>query len=128
VEAIMSARSWRLLAILAIVVLVVIREWFPGPTGITATSHARIRPGMSQAEVEAIIGLPPGLYFTRPWILWDGPGRFVIDEGHRREWWWNSFGLLEVGFDASGRVVSAEYQRYKRDRPILAEWFLPFGW
>ena len=52
---------------LIVVLVVVVFGAFvllPGPGRITPVNYARIQPGMSRAEVEAILG-PPGDYRTR---------------------------------------------------------------
>jgi hypothetical protein len=119
----MSARAGWVLAILSVLFLLVIQQWRPMPTGISAASYDRIRPGMSQREVEAIIGLPPGRY-----IEFYPPSTCLVvrpvREGHRRERWAGRPGMLEIDFDAHDSVARTEYEPYpQRDRPMLAEWF-----
>jgi hypothetical protein len=67
---------------------------------VTGTSIAKIHPGLSRTEVEAIIG-PPGDYRSGPtaYIVWDGP-----PDGYRNsreELWWFDFATFVASFDES---------------------------
>ena len=70
-----------------------------------------VRPGMPRAEVEALLGGPPGDYGRRPersaWMSCEGfarPGGWPA--GSREEKWSDDDCQLEVVFDAGGRVVA----------------------
>ena len=60
-----------------------------------------LRPGLSMAEAEAIIGMPPGDYTTRPhnWRL-----KAAFDYERR---WYTDAGVLSLTFDSEGKM----YQR-----------------
>ncbi len=71
---------------------------------VTRESFARIRPGMTRAEVEALLG-PPGVLMTGPDLLNPAvlkkaqeaaDGRFSV--------WLGDEGAVRVDFDASGKV------------------------
>jgi hypothetical protein len=80
-----------------------------------AASKGRLRPenfpdieiGMSQSQVESLLGGPPGNYGT---VYLLGGGAFtslespILPPGARREIWSDDETQLEVYFDANGRV------------------------
>ena len=63
-----------------------------------AGKAARIRPGMSPAQVEAILGCPPGDYRTKP-----GEALNISDRGTFQVWEFDD-GTVEVTF---GRMIAA---------------------
>jgi hypothetical protein len=75
---------------------------FPGPSKVIKAAFGKIEEGMSQAEVEALLGGPPGDYTTGPTFVLSSsysmgePGTILI--------WHDDDGLLAVGVDES-RVV-----------------------
>lgn len=62
-------RKWLAIVLFVLVVLVVLRYGqFPQESRITYANFVKINDGMSQQEVEAILGCPPGNYtFIRDW-------------------------------------------------------------
>jgi len=99
--------------------------WFFWPQDpIGPASFRRIQLGMKQHEVEAIVGLPPGVFYTGPrgigGVLSRGPfGSFregkgvawentMVDRISKRStvatWWGNQF-ALQVAFDNDGDAV-----------------------
>jgi hypothetical protein len=84
--------------------------------GVNRANYERIRVGMSQAEVEAIMGRRPGV--DLPWlgledIVFDERPRLLLhsppEEG---QWWQSGHHQLSVWYDASGHVVSKYYARH----------------
>jgi hypothetical protein len=106
------------LAGLAMVVAAGAVVFWPRPELITPENFERIRVGMSQVEVEAILGGPPGDYTTgeidrdheqhggQLSNLHDGwIARGEVWEGNRIE--------IAVKFDESGNVFNADYWVWK---------------
>jgi hypothetical protein len=99
-------------AVSVVVVLLGVSKWKRShdPGRFIDREHwEAIQEGMSQAEVEALLGQPPGEYltapvvYTEPWIEWP--------EGERAEDWAGNEGLIRVYFDEAGKV---EYARFSR--------------
>jgi hypothetical protein len=117
---------------------------FPHPSRITKGTYDRIKRGMSQAEVEAICGGPPGDYRTRPreppesgtcyfaWILHlpkEGPVTRLCWQGDEGE----VLGLTDdagvvigIGFrdHAKADVGAIELFRWRLNR-LKRRWFPP---
>lgn len=72
---------------------------------LTPENCARIQWGMTQAEVEAIVGGPPGQYDSVDEFQYDGssPSRPADLE------WTSSHGTLEVDMDGRGGVFSSTF-------------------
>jgi hypothetical protein len=82
----------------------------------------RIHPGMTQAEVETVLGSPPGRFRT------DG-GITVLKhpvEG-TLEWDWDD-GFVVVQFDPAGLVKEAKLHQGSRPRPFFRRWLDQLGW
>lgn len=78
--------------------------------GIVEGSAGRIRPGMSQKEVEAILGGPPGDY--GPESVASESVCVVVPEPPNREETWNAgYVAVSVLFDADGKAVQARESR-----------------
>jgi len=94
------------LVVAALVVFILTR---PQPTIDPATA-SRIARGMSEAEVDAVIGAPEGSY-GRGSIL--GRQEFdifkTIGGSAKRKRWSGERGIILVWFDSQGRVMLAEY-------------------
>jgi hypothetical protein len=78
----------------------------PAPR-IGSESFDAIRKGMTQPEVEAVIGVPPGDYRTRKWGLIIDPvggGTLMMADLHRVESWLGNTGIIHVAFDEDGKV------------------------
>jgi hypothetical protein len=65
-----------------------------------------IRPGMTQEEVESVLGFPPGDYFTSKSVL---TPPFSIWDSNRFTMWRSDSGIIGVEFDEHARVVCAEF-------------------
>jgi hypothetical protein len=78
----------------------------PYRSPVTRAAYERIEDGMTQAEVEAILGGPPGDYRTRPGISMDPLVR--SPSGLNEQWWRGDEGEIIVGFDA-GTVRSVSF-------------------
>jgi hypothetical protein len=96
------------------------RAFAPPPPRINLDSFARIQPGMTQAEVEAILGVPPGDYAAagsvRPTL---GVNPNELPAGARREDWWAEEAAVAVWFGQDGRVVNATAASWTTDSPWL---------
>src|SRR4051812_38837246 len=72
---------------------------FPRPSPVSKAACARIEEGMSLAEVEAILGGPPGDYATRPILPW--PSALPDDSPQVGEWQGDEV-VVQLGFHAGG--------------------------
>jgi hypothetical protein len=105
-SAVMTRRR-RLLAILAVVVLAV-SGWLLWPrTGITPENAAKIRPGMTMAEVETLLGGPAGDYRTCDDRGLHGTVE-CFGEGQEQVWEGDE-GSVHVWFDAAGVVLVSDF-------------------
>ncbi len=114
-------KRWKLwgigltLVLLPIVALVVDRTLMPGRR-ITRENRALLKPGMTEAEVEAILGVPPGVYtaFSTYYTPKTGPSgpltvRHCLDMREkypiagRKEWYGNEL-FIWIDFGPDGRV------------------------
>jgi hypothetical protein len=80
-----SGWVWRLVvaAVLLLLVGLLLPVLFPGSSRVTPAAVARIKVGMTQAEVETTLGGPPGDYRTRPpGIVYDPPGGACMGSYH----------------------------------------------
>jgi hypothetical protein len=95
---------------------------FPPSDPIGPRSYERIRLGMAEGEVEEILGMPPGHYYTPPRGRL-GPFGLPIEEKGRpprglsdaerpltKEWWGDDY-AVEVAFDQSGKVIACSLLR-----------------
>jgi hypothetical protein len=82
-----------------------------------------VRPGMTRAEVEAVLGAPPG-HHTR---IRGYVGRPVRTNSPVQEWYWDE-GCIFVHFDVNGRAEEVEF--YPSDDPPSLwermEFYLPW--
>jgi hypothetical protein len=72
---------------------------------------ARIKKGMTQGEVEAILGVPPGKYTNKNLIVLDPLSWSGRPAGERWELWFGDEGVAEVTFDGQGAVVSSTFEK-----------------
>jgi hypothetical protein len=80
------------------------------PTNTIADRAGRIWPGMSDRDVEAILGVPPGNYSARHvlhrsgvgYAPWERPGRVDL-------WRWDD-DFVAVSYDADGTVKQLHYE------------------
>jgi hypothetical protein len=87
---------------------------------ITWEHYRGVKLGMSQAEVEAILGGPPGDYRTDERIsYWDyfEAGLSPHDVVARRESWYGNDGQITLGFDEEGRVLRRGFASPVRSPP-----------
>ena len=88
------------------------------PTRFTETTFRKIRPGMTRAEVCALLGNPPGDYHKGLIVITDDcfPHVMEFDAAERAqeriELWIDDEGIISVWFDASGRVINKRYQQF----------------
>jgi hypothetical protein len=78
----------------------------------TPTTFARLHEGMTRAEVEAILGGPPGHYGSDPYqqpIIWDSlgaiPGDRPIPDWYVPAVWYTDAGRIDVRFHDGGSEV-----------------------
>jgi hypothetical protein len=94
------------LAALAVVGAAGVVVLWPRADRITEANLERIKEGMSRAEVDAILGGPPGDYRTGP----TEPGRrTVFTLGPPPERWLADAGVAYVSFDDAGRVQDLHF-------------------
>jgi hypothetical protein len=85
------------------------------PLAFTESTFQKIYVGMTEAEVRAMLGKPPGLYLTRPYALTEDHFPRVMEYAAAEETqqriqpWINDEGSLFIWFDASGRVQGGRY-------------------
>jgi hypothetical protein len=105
-----SKKNRRLFAatfVMALIVCAIGTSLIRGPKGgITRANYDKIRLGMTQDDVEALLGCPPGDYTDgRPVMGIDSYGGSVLmREGVMKEWW-DELGIIQVGFDNGGCVL-----------------------
>jgi hypothetical protein len=100
--------------------------WSSRP-GITRANFDRLEPGMSRAQVEAILGGPPGEYVT-----WHGPEPYLpVPWGihyHQYEFWTGDECEVAVLFDASGRLSDKDIGGELYKEPTMLENLLGWLW
>ncbi len=101
----------------------------PKPIRITQASCARIQPGMTRTEVEAILGAPPGNYETgRGGIVLDLYGNGVLMREGRREEWGGDEGFIQVGFDDNDTVLWTRFVPAGRRWTFIEQWLRRSLW
>ena len=76
---------------------------------INEANFAKIKVvGMSQAEVESLLGGPPGAYTSRPYMF--GRSRIVPTGTAATKEWLGDGGLIFVDFDKDAKVFNAHFQ------------------
>jgi hypothetical protein len=106
----MASRKRRRLLIALGLVLAAVAAWYllaPVPR-ISSYYSRKIQPGMTRAQVETILGGPPGDYRTAPFRLPDDQIIAQVPAGERwlpagEQWQGDRFSVY-VTFDAQGRV------------------------
>ena len=119
----MRGRRWLLaIGVLLVLIAVTLTAWrMSGGPRINRASYDQIEPGMNQAEVEAIIGVPMGSY--------DSPGPYTVTEfqfeaGRRATTvfiphWAGPTHMIRVYFDTTdNRVVGKELAE-----PVQRPWW-----
>jgi hypothetical protein len=79
-------------------------------------AFARIKNGMTQAEVEALVGGPPGNYgfCTNGMSSLEG---VLVPGGCIEKCWWDDSHQFEVWFDSNNRVVGVHQRAYHQGIP-----------
>jgi hypothetical protein len=99
-----KARATVCLGAVALAAALLLPRWLADGPGIAWANYCRIRTGMSRAEVEALLGGPPGGYCTERTILIEDPSLPPPpDDG---EIWAGDDGGVIVVFDAGGQVTA----------------------
>jgi hypothetical protein len=101
---------WLGCAIALLVVGAMLGYWFMQPhPRIDEETLAKITSGMTEDEVIAIIGAPPGNYgYGEPIYDWSGPGQ-------QTKHWWGRDAAILVTFDEHGGVQGAYYFAINRE-------------
>jgi hypothetical protein len=107
-----ARRRWRrglLLVGVALVFLsalwLVIRAGWPRASIVNRQSFDQIKNGMTEAEVIALFGVPPGDYASGT-SMYTLVGRVAVPEEVRSSDWTSDEAAIEIAFDRNGRVVS----------------------
>jgi hypothetical protein len=96
---------------------------------ITWEYYRGVKLGMSQAEVEAVLGGPPGDFRTERVFYTDyfEVGFSPQDVVARRESWYGNDGQISLGFDEQGRVLRRGFaDPIRSPPPTLAERLRPW--
>jgi hypothetical protein len=94
------------------------------PPSISRSSYERIAAGMTEREVEQIIGTRPGGY-----ELYCGPGKQLSKkwaDPMRVTRWVNHYGILAMGYNVDGQVCSKRLEYHAvlvPERPELWPWW-----
>jgi hypothetical protein len=99
----------------------------PRPCPVTKAAYDRIQTGRSLAQVEEVLGGPPGDYRTRPTY----PVYLIIDGGGYNDacWWHGNEGLVAVCFDHAGLVTAKGFNDYTEGDLIdMLQWRLGSWW
>jgi hypothetical protein len=97
-------------------------RWIPRPE-----AFAQIKVGMTQAEVEALVGCAPGFYTRYPLAISRIGCVYIPDRPSSiRQTWMDDQHLFYVWFDSNNRAVGvAQWPGYERYPPqSLQEWYL----
>jgi hypothetical protein len=115
----MSKRRWIFLGGSLAGLFVVLLYWTqcqPDPDPIRYEEFSQIEDGMHRADVEQLLGCPPGNYRTGPVRRRVGEamsgGRVPPDTWHT---WKGDHGNINVGFDSRDQVVYKYYVRGDKD-------------
>jgi HAMP domain-containing protein len=108
--------------------------WVTAPRQrINAATTAQVRAGMTEREVEHLLGGPAGDYRTGAVTLDRGAGGAVptlMDNGRfldRHQWWHGDDGSLWVGFGGDGRLVNCAFIPGEREVPGALGFLLVVG-
>jgi hypothetical protein len=122
----MSNRYWLMLLTASVMTLLIggtLALLLRKPIRISEASCHRIQPGMTQREVEVILGAPPGDYETgRRGIMLDLYGNGVLMQEGRREEWGGDDGIIQVGFGPDGTVLWKRFVPAGRKWTVIEQW------
>jgi hypothetical protein len=109
------------LVVLAVLVAAGIFVIWPRPDQITRANLDRIKKGMRRAEVEAILGGPPGDYRNGPIIhhIEASYAAHVHTDGSLT--WEGDDGFGWISFDSSGSVMDCRFHASTRKHQTLLE-------
>jgi hypothetical protein len=83
----------------------------PALNGICWGNYGKIQQGMTQPQVEALLGVPPGDYAKA--LLSVRGSRYLYpgngERGSRLEEWWSDTGVVRVLFGPDGTVADKEF-------------------
>ena len=99
------------LTALLIVAVLVLPYLLWSPRQLNHAGYARIEVGMSRAQVELLLGGPPGVYYPS----YPGAGQIMTEEGYgvpgaTETLWYDDRARYEIWFDPEGRVAG-KHQR-----------------
>jgi hypothetical protein len=121
-------------------VLCAVAAWLLWPDGhrITAESYERLRPGMTRAEAQDLLGGPGST--RQDFSLWlnnrsptTGYGTDLLNE-HRNqpgiEYWYQDSGIIILRFDSEDRVADQQFLqvRVSTSRQSVNRLFERLGW
>jgi hypothetical protein len=98
----------------------------PRPCLVTKAAYGRVATGRGRAQVEQILGGPPGDYRTRPTYP-----AYVLSRRIYRDvrWWHGNEGLVAVTFDDAGLVALKGFSSYTEGDLIdTLRWRLKRRW
>jgi len=109
-QSVKRSRWWLLggSAICVVIVLVLLYVHARSLLSIDQETCDRVRPGMSLAEVEGILGGPPGNY-TGLFSKKDVSVPLTVAGSTSRQQWTGRRGVVIVFFDEEGRVMTSMY-------------------
>jgi hypothetical protein len=95
----------------------------PGPGRFIDREHCdRIEKGMKQEDVEAIFGVPPGMYTKKQLLFWNTRAYEKFGSGERLELWTGDQGRAEVVFDDQNTVLSRNFAKgSERPKPSMLQ-------
>ncbi len=109
----------------------------PQPVKLSAEAYERVKVGMARAEVEAVVGVPPGDYRRRPGrgkvyspLAGEPPASLGKASGLGRAEWWHDEHSPFVWVDGRGQVAGEAFNEAVPPPPggPLDELKAWFGW
>jgi hypothetical protein len=96
------------------------------PPCFNRADYERIREGMTEAEVEAVLGVPPGNYcsdYYGRYTIWDQVEAHYTDtticDGRK---WFSDTGFVVVYFRAPGAVVAKSFSEVRFHGEVRWSW------
>lgn len=110
-------RKWLIPLVALVAIPVFAAIWLVATWKVLKVENfAKIRYGMSQQQVEELLGGPPGEYGRNTGDVWMSTEGYITP-GETEKRWWDDENRLEVFFDNNGRVTRKHkresYHRYK---------------